>query len=171
MEFARNLSENCKIGGFVIGTCYDGSKIFNLLKDKKPNETIVKKNNTGEIIWKMTKRFDGNDIKPDVSSLGLEIDIYQESINKTHTEYIVLFDYFTKILDLYGFIPCPQENLERFGLEKAIGSFSDLFELMNNDIKKALELYKEGELTTKQIIEQTGISKSMFFRRLKTIQG
>lgn len=37
-------------------------------------------------------------------------------------------------------------------------------------IKKALELYKQGELTTKQIIEQTGISKSMFFRRLKAIK-
>ncbi|KFZ27378.1 MAG: DNA-invertase hin [Candidatus Izimaplasma bacterium HR2] len=37
-------------------------------------------------------------------------------------------------------------------------------------VKKALELYKEGELTTKEIIEQTGISKSMFFRRLKAIQ-
>ncbi len=37
-------------------------------------------------------------------------------------------------------------------------------------VKKALELYKVGELTTKQIIEQTGISKSMFFRRLKAIK-
>lgn len=34
-------------------------------------------------------------------------------------------------------------------------------------VKKALELYKERELTTRQIIEQTGISKSMFFRRVK----
>ena len=60
LEFARNLSENCKVGGFVIGTCYDGRKIFDLLKDKNSNETIVKKNNTGEIIWKMTKKFDEN---------------------------------------------------------------------------------------------------------------
>lgn len=34
-------------------------------------------------------------------------------------------------------------------------------------VKKALKLYNEGVLTTKEIIEQTGISKSMFFRRLK----
>jgi len=39
------------------------------------------------------------------------------------------------------------------------------------EVKKALVLYKEGELTTKQIIEQTGISKSMFFRRLKVLNG
>ncbi len=148
LEFVRNLTENCKVGGFVIGTCYDGDKIFNLLKDKNPNETIVKKNNTGEIIWKMTKRFDGNDIKPDESSLGLEIDIYQESINKTHTEYIVLFDYFTKILDLYGFAPCPPEDLARFGLDSPIGSFSKLFELMNDDIK-------EGKFNKKNIGKAT----------------
>ncbi|MDC7243815.1 MAG: recombinase family protein [Sphaerochaetaceae bacterium] len=34
-------------------------------------------------------------------------------------------------------------------------------------VKKALDLYKEGNLTTRRIIEETGISKSMFFRRLK----
>lgn len=38
-------------------------------------------------------------------------------------------------------------------------------------VKRALALYKEGGLKTKQIIEQTGISKSMFFRRLKTIES
>ncbi|AIO18961.1 DNA-invertase hin [Candidatus Izimaplasma bacterium HR1] len=38
-------------------------------------------------------------------------------------------------------------------------------------VKRALELYKEGGLTTREIIEKTGISKSMFFRRLKTFQG
>ena len=30
----QNLSDNCNKGGLFIGTCYDGSRIFELLKDK-----------------------------------------------------------------------------------------------------------------------------------------
>ena len=36
----------CKVGGYFIGTCYNGNKIFKLLKKKKFNEShIFKKNN------------------------------------------------------------------------------------------------------------------------------
>ena len=90
-----------------------------------------------------------------MNQFGLEIDIYKESINKTHTEYIVLFDYFTKILDLYGFAPYP-EDLTRFGLENPIGSFSELFDLMNNDIK-------EGKFNKKNIGKATEMTDSEKF--------
>ena len=94
-----------------------------MLKDKNPNETIVKKDNKGEIIWRNVKKYQGSELKIDETSLGLEIDILQESINKTHTEYLVIFEYFTKILDLYGFIPCPPRRFKSFWIKKHIGSF------------------------------------------------
>jgi len=134
LEFAKNLSENCKVGGYILGTCYDGKKIFDLLKDKNPNETISQKDTEGNVIWRMSKKFEGNSLTYDETSLGLEIDILQESINKVHTEYLVVFEYFSKILESFGFIPCPEEELSRFGLKNPIGSFSELFELMKNDI-------------------------------------
>ena len=92
LEFAKNLTENCKVGGYIMGTCYDGEKIFNLLKDKNTNDTITQKDNEGNILWRMVKKYEGNVLKYDESSLGLEIDILQESINKVHTEYLVVFE-------------------------------------------------------------------------------
>jgi hypothetical protein len=136
LEFAKNLTENCKVGGYIIGTCYDGKKIFDLLKDKNTNETITQKDNEGNILWRMVKKYEGNVLNYDETSLGLEIDILQESIGKKHTEYLVVFEYFTKILESFGFIPCPEEELGRFGLKTPIGSFQELFELMENDIKE-----------------------------------
>ena len=134
LEFCKNLSENCKVGGYIVGTCYDGNRIFDLLKNKNPRETVIKKNSIGETVWKITKMYEGSEISDDESSLGLEIDVFQESINKTHTEFIVNFNYFTKILESFGFIPCPKDELSRFGLDNPIGSFKNLFELMKTDI-------------------------------------
>ena len=31
--FIRNVSENTRVGGYFIGTCYDGSLLFNRLRD------------------------------------------------------------------------------------------------------------------------------------------
>ena len=127
-----------------------------MLKNKNPRETVTQKNNNNEIIWKVTKMYEGNELADDESSLGLEIDVFQESINKTHTEFIVNFDYFTNILDLFGFIPCPQEELNRFGLKNPIGSFKDMFELMNNDII-------EGKFSKKNIGQALDMSEGEKF--------
>jgi hypothetical protein len=156
LEFVKNLSENCKVGGYIIGTCYDGEKIFDILKDKQPNESVSQTNIDGKVIWKMTKKYDGNKLSYDETSLGLEIDIYQESINKVHTEFIVVFKYFTKILELYGFEPCPQEELGRIGLKHPIGSFSELFDLMNTDLI-------EGKFQKKNIGKAADMSDSEKF--------
>ena len=32
--FIENLNKNIKTGGYFIGTCYDGTKIFNYFKNK-----------------------------------------------------------------------------------------------------------------------------------------
>ena len=34
-NFIRNCSECCAVGGYMIGTCYNGKKIFEMLKRKK----------------------------------------------------------------------------------------------------------------------------------------
>ena len=38
-NFIRNINENCKIGGYFIGTCYDGNKVFKLLEKKKQGDS------------------------------------------------------------------------------------------------------------------------------------
>ena len=50
-NFIRNVSENCKVGGYFIGTCYDGKKLFNLLTSKKNSESIFILNKNETKMW------------------------------------------------------------------------------------------------------------------------
>ena len=67
-------------------------------------------------------------------SLGYKIDVYQESINKTFSEYLVNFKYFTRMLANYGFEPIKDEEAQSMGFPTAIGSFETLFDTMEDDI-------------------------------------
>ena len=55
-EYLKNVSENCKINGYFIGTCYDGNKVFNMLKNKEYQESeyIIENN---EKVWEIKKMY------------------------------------------------------------------------------------------------------------------
>ena len=48
----QNIKDNLKVGGYFIGTCFDGKKIFTALKGKKE----INGNKNDETIWKIKKR-------------------------------------------------------------------------------------------------------------------
>jgi hypothetical protein len=133
-EFVRNCSENCKMGGYAVGTCYDGQRIFNRLKTKSKGESIFHLHGEKKI-WSITKMYDEESFNPDETSLGYEIDVYQETINKSFIEYLVNFDYFTTLMINYGFVLLSVEEAHKLGLPSSVGSFSELFKLMNHEIK------------------------------------
>ena len=134
-NFLRNLNENCKMGGYVIGTCYDGKKLFKTLKKKQPDESIFILNDDGVKIWGIQKKYAHTTFPNDESSLGYKIDVYQESINKTFSEYLVNFKYFTRMMANYGFEPINDGEAQSMGFPTAIGSFETLFNIMDDDIK------------------------------------
>ena len=45
MGFLNNLKENVKVGGYFIGTCYNGQEIFKYFKDKRDKYKLWKKEN------------------------------------------------------------------------------------------------------------------------------
>ena len=133
-NFLRNVSDFCKVGGYFIGTCYDGEKVFRLLQNKKYNESdfILKHKKK---IWECKKLYTSEEFKNDESSLGYEIDVYQETINKFFKEYLVNFNFLTNELEHYGFIPVKPIELKTTELTSAIGSFSELFDTMVDEDK------------------------------------
>ena len=133
-NFVRNLNENCKVGGYFIGTCYDGQKVFNLLDKKKTGDSIFSMNSNDTKMWDIKKLYTKTTFKDDESSLGYAIDVYQESINKTFTEYLVNFDFLTRTLENYGFVPLTDNEANKLGFNQSIGSFELLFDNMKNDI-------------------------------------
>ena len=136
--FLKNVSENCKLNGYFIGTCFDGLSIFNMLNSKAIDETYTIYKNSNKI-WQITKKYSYKNFDDDETSLGYAIDIYQESINKTFREYLVNFEYLIRIMENYGFIVAPKDDLIRINLNKSIGSFSDLYKILEQNVKSKME--------------------------------
>jgi hypothetical protein len=134
-NFIRNVSENTMVSGYFIGTCYDGKLLFDKLKLKKQDE-FISINNNGNLLWKVTKKYDHNIFNDDNSSLGYAIDVYQESINKNIREYLVNFNYFDRILEDYGFIKLNSDELKALGFNSSSSNFKSLFNDMINETKQ-----------------------------------
>lgn len=100
-NFIKNVSDLVQVGGYFIGTCYDGEVLFNRLKDFTTGEMdelyIDEKK-----IWGVTKQYNVGDFTEE-DCLGYTVSVYQESINNVIDEYLVHFPYLIKLMAAYGF--------------------------------------------------------------------
>ena len=124
--FVRNVAEGVKEGGYFIGTCYDGSKIFDMLKDKARGEGAAIYNGDDKI-WELVKEYDATTFADDETSIGYPINVYQETINKYFREYLVNFSYFTRVMENYGFKPLTTAEAREIGMPSGIGNFKQLY--------------------------------------------
>ena len=133
----RNICECTKVNGYFIGACYDGNIIFDKLKNKKMGEgiTLMNSDNTNKI-WQITKQYENEKLKDDISSLGIGIDIYQESINKPFREYLVNFNYVIRVMENYGFVPLDDTDAKKMGLPSGVGNVKELYTTLENDVKR-----------------------------------
>jgi len=118
-EFLRNVSECTRIDGHFIATCFDGKKVFDYLKEHNIHQGEKRElydnvddvggggrqDGPGELLWSITKRYSDaiTEFSNDSTSIGMVIDVFQESINKTFPEYLVNSDYLCELMALYGF--------------------------------------------------------------------
>lgn len=134
-SFLRNIAECTHLGGHFIGTCYDGETVFNLLKNKTKEDGIaIMREDTK--IYEIIKQYDHTGFPDDELSLGYAIDIYQESINKVFREFLVNFQYLTRIMEDYGFVLIPQAEARQMGLPNASGLFDELFDSMTQEVAR-----------------------------------
>ena len=134
-RFLRNVSECCKVGGYFIGTSYDGREVFRQLEGKSIGEGISIRTDDGNKMWEIKKQYAAKEFNNDISSLGLKIDVYQESINKTISEYLVNYDYLIRLMENYGFTLLQRDDTQAIGLPASIGGFDQLFYKMEADLK------------------------------------
>jgi hypothetical protein len=102
--YLQNLSDNCVKGGYFIGTCYDGKKVFELMKDKEIFEMKDEMENT---VFSLKKKYEiesfeyqKNNIK---SMFGQEIEVEMSSIGNPFIEYLVNFDMFVDMMKVHRF--------------------------------------------------------------------
>jgi len=175
-NFLRNVSEVTKVGGYFIGTSYDGKILFNMLKHVKTDEAVTimsdgTKDDSSKI-WEVTKRYKRSEFIDDVSCLGYGIDVYQESINKVFREYLVNYDYLTQLLENYGFVLLSKEELKGATISESTGLFPDLFTRMNGDIKRNAKLaadYKEAPNMTAGERQISFLNRYFIYKKVRKV--
>ena len=152
-NFIQNIIDCTKVGGYFIGTSYDGKKVFNYLRNKKMNEGVTFiDEKTGKKIWEVIKKYENSDFKDDASSIGYTIEVYQQSINKSFDEFLINYDYFTEIMEKHGFQLLKSNELKELDLPSSLDSFESLFEKLKEDVKRNMknksEIGKSLEMNT-----------------------
>jgi hypothetical protein len=112
-----------------------------MLEDKKQGEG-VSQHVDGKKIWEVIKQYDSDTLENDATSVGMAIDVYQETINKTFREYLVNFNYLEKLMNEYGFEKASSAETKGIG-GRSVGTFTDCYYLMKSEINKDPELEKE----------------------------
>ena len=123
-NFIENLDSLIKPGGFFVGTCFDGNSVAQMFQtdDKVSGE----KNN--KMLWSIEKKYKRYNQK----AFGQEIEVYVETINKVHSEYLVPFELLVDLLAKKNIHPLSQDSLERLNIEKSTYMFKELFTDMNS---------------------------------------
>jgi hypothetical protein len=157
-NFLKNVSDGCAIGGYFIGTSYDGKQLFNELKNKKQNESIIGMEGSKKI-YEITKKYDNDVLKDDETCIGYAIDVYQETINKVFREYLVNYDYLNRLMEHYGFRLISKDEAKMIKLPNGSGSFKELYNLMKYQLRKEKE--KKVEKTINEIGTSINMDKSL----------
>lgn len=134
-SFLRNVADCTALGGYFIGTCYDGKKVFRILQRKWKGETFTIQHGSYKV-FEITKQYEETGFPETELSLGYAIDVFQESINKTFREYLVNIDYLVRLMEDYGFTVVSRKNAEKMGLPNGIASFETLYTDMIHEIER-----------------------------------
>jgi len=167
----QNLNDNLKIGGFVVGTTFDGERIYNFLMGK---QSISGKTPDGETMWKIDKNYGSTKLEfSDKKALyGKEIDVFVKTIGTNHSEFLVNFKYFDKIMEEYGFSLVSRKPFEEYYNElieeKNVANF-DPKELKKN-IEVARSMTEEEKrfsfLSSGFIYKKEKNSSDLLFKKL-----
>lgn len=178
-RFIGNLTECTELGGYFIGTCYDGAAIYNLLRNKERGESMVLYKNQ-EKIWEITKQYNMTDanIPDSEQSIGLAIDVYQETINKVFREYLVNFTYLIRVMENYGFVLLERAELDEIGFygKEATGMFGELWRDLYNTQQKSSGSGRRRDLgdTLSMSDEEKTISflnRYFIFKKIRAVDG
>jgi len=133
-HFLRNLAECTRVHGYFVGTCFDGQKVFDLLKQKKENESI-RIDKDGNKIFEIMKGYSSSikTLPEGKESVGMTVHVFQESINAMFAEYLVNFTYFVQLMEDYGFVLIDKKESEKMGFTDSNGLFDQLFRKMTRE--------------------------------------
>ena len=175
-NFIQNIAECTKLNGYFIATCFDGKAIFDLLKDKKTGESVDIYADEKKV-WSVTKDYSVDEMPNDDSALGLQISVYQDSINQTIPEWLVNFEFFVDVMEKYGFVVVPRDTAIKMGLPNGSGGFVELFSQMEQEMKN-VRGNPNSQTKYKQALQMKHYEKTIsflnrycMFKKMRTINA
>jgi len=112
----RNIDEKLEMGGYLIGCCFDGEKIRNLLENIPVGGSLQTK------IWEIQKYYQ-DDIDYDEEYQAQKINVYIDSIGQNNEEYLVLFSQLIDLLKEKGIELISLESFEQLGEHKRLSKY------------------------------------------------
>ena len=169
-HFIKNIADYTKIGGYFIGTCYDGELVYNKLKDKDSYQIYSSDTKLCEIKKKYIDETDSF-LNNERDSIGYQISVYQESINKEIDEYLVNFNYLEKIMNDYGFV---LEGDDTKMIEHPLNpevkiKSSDNFEILFNEMNKDKTKYGDAKNMNAKEKEISFLNRYFIFKKVRNV--
>ena len=97
-QFMRNVCECTRIGGYFIGTCYNGKEIFQKMEKNVNDKWTIMTKDKKHKMMEITKLYHETNFPEEENCLGYTIDVWQESINQNFNEYLVNYIYLQKLM-------------------------------------------------------------------------
>ena len=170
-NFLRNVSDCTRVGGYFIGTTYDGATVFQKLRTKQKGESWTVMRNESKIA-EITKKYSDDEFPDDETSIGMQIDVYQDSINKVFPEFLVNFKYLMQLMDQYGFTLVTNEQAEKMELPAGSAMFETLYNTMRVEMRgKYIQKEEYGAASEMSIEEQqiSFLNRYFVFKKTHTV--
>uniref|UniRef100_A0A6C0IE51 mRNA (guanine-N(7))-methyltransferase n=1 Tax=viral metagenome TaxID=1070528 RepID=A0A6C0IE51_9ZZZZ len=133
--FIQNIHENLVMGGYFIGCCFDGERLFETMRGVPEGQSRIGIED-GANLWTITKRYSVEDIPNDDDAFGLPVDVEFISIGSSHREYIVPFGLLTKKLSEIGCELLKPDQLRELGLSNSSATFDESYKMAGKAGKK-----------------------------------
>jgi hypothetical protein len=163
-NFMRNVAECTAENGYFIATTYDGKEVFNMLRRLRIGQQIERYIRDKKI-WSIQKNYDNTTFEDNETSLGYQINVYQDSINKSIPEYLVNDEFLIKTMEKYGFTLINKDDCKRFKIKNATNTFGNLYREFMSEIEDKLDrkMYKDVEKEYGKAYNMTNEEKDISF--------
>ena len=160
--FLKNVSDNLKVGGFFIGCCFDGKKVFDLLRTV-PNGSSHVGTEKEAVIWSITKEYEEDDLPTGEESFGIPINVNFVTIGTDQREFLVNFDTLIEGMKSIGCELMTKEGLAPFRMAESSDTFGPTWEAA----KKAGQNYVMPEAVKKFSF----LNRWFIFQRKQEVAG
>jgi predicted NAD-dependent protein-ADP-ribosyltransferase YbiA (DUF1768 family) len=133
--FLNNMNDCLKVGGYFIGCCFDGEKVFDLLR-RFPLGGVRSGTLDGTELWSITKQYDAEDLPGPGSdaAFGLPIDVRFISLGEElRREYLVPFRVLEEKMRQIGCELLSAKELQEVGLVESTNTFNVSWEMAKKD--------------------------------------